>query len=32
MDLETMRIIAMVAFMVGLVVVFGNMYLDSKND
>ncbi len=30
MDLETMRIIAMVAFMVGLVAVFGNMYLDSK--
>jgi uncharacterized protein YjeT (DUF2065 family) len=30
MELETMRLIGMVAFMVGMVVVFGSMYLDSK--
>lgn len=32
MDLETMKVIGILAFMIGLVVVFGNMYLDSKRD
>lgn len=32
MDLETMKIIGMISFIVGLIIVFGNMYLDSKRD